>query len=124
MSELMPIEIPSVLGSIRKKLGAEDDYVHFDSDILTVINASFLTLYQIGFERNRGPIRIDDDTTTWDEIIDVDRYAWVKDYIWISVKLVFDPPSSSSVMEILKETKAEYEWRLWIQKDMEGSDVL
>ena len=124
MSELLPIEIPSILGSVRKKLGAEEDYTHFDSDILTIINASFATLYQMGFEKDKEPIRIEDETTTWDDVIDTTRYGWIKDYIWISVKLVFDPPTSSSMMQMLKDTKAEYEWRLWIQKDMEGSDEL
>lgn len=124
MSELLPIEIPSILGSVRKKLGAEEDYTHFDSDILTIINASFVTLYQMGFEKDKGPIRIEDEATTWDDVIDTTRYGWIKDYIWISVKLVFDPPTSSSMMQMLKDTKAEYEWRLWIQKDMEGSDEL
>ena len=124
MSELLPIEIPSILGSVRKKLGAEEDYMHFDSDILTIINASFVTLYQMGFEKDKEPIRIEDETTTWDDVIDTTRYGWIKDYIWISVKLVFDPPTSSSMMQMLKDTKAEYEWRLWIQKDMEGSDEL
>ncbi len=124
MNEMLPVEVPSVLGTIRKKLGAEEDYTHFDADILTIINASFLTLYQLGFEKDHGPIRVEDESVTWNDVIDTTRYAWVKDYIWICVKLVFDPPSSSYVMDMLKATKDEYEWRLYIQKDMEDSDVL
>ena len=124
MNETLPTEVPSVLGTIRKKLGAEEDYTHFDADILTIINASFLTLYQLGLEKDKGIIRIEDETTTWEDVIDVERYSWVKDYIAICVRLVFDPPSSSFVMDMLKATKDEYEWRLWIQKDMEGSDIL
>jgi hypothetical protein len=40
-----------------------------------------------------------------------------KTYVYLSVRLVFDPPSSSSVLESMTKTKSEYEWRLQVRVD-------
>lgn len=107
----------SILTSIKKMLGMSEDYTHFDTDVIIHINTAFMTLNQLGVGPSTG-FRIEDKSTTWDEYIkkDDDLEA-VKTYIHLKVKLVFDPPTSSSVIDIMKQSITELEWRLNIQTD-------
>ena len=104
----------SILKTIKKMLNVHEDDNSFDTDIITLINSTFVTLHQIGV----GPIRgfaITGDSETWDEFIpDADDISInsVKTYIYLKVRLVFDPPSSSSVMEAINKNVNELEWRL------------
>lgn len=104
----------SILTSIKKLLGIDASYKHFDTDIIMHINSVFFILYQMGV----GPetcFRIEDDMSDWDEfIIDDERtdLESVKTYIYLKVKLLFDPPSSSAVLEAMNRMINEFEWRL------------
>ena len=102
----------SILISIKKLLGITKDYKNFDTDIITHINTVFLNLNQLGV----GPVDgyfIEDDKNTWNEYIgDVKNLNAVKTYIYLKVKLMFDPPASSAVMEANKQMINELEWRL------------
>ena len=102
----------SVLTSVKKLLGIEEDYTHFDQDIIIHINTAFATLHDLGI----GPdecFEIIDDKTTWNEFTDGSKELNpVKSYVYMKVKLVFDPPLSSAVMEAMKQSVAETEWRL------------
>lgn len=107
----------SVLTSIKKLLGLTQDYNAFDSDIIMHINSVFMILSQLGVGPSKG-FRIDDETTTWSEYIsEEDNLEAVKTYIYLKVKLVFDPPLSSATMEAMKQTIAELEWRLNIEAE-------
>lgn len=119
MEDDKPIEIKSILGSVRKKLGMGDDYTVFDPDIIDVINGVFATLYQIGFTDNGNPIHISDESAEWDTYFPEPKFSWVKDYVFIRTRLVFDPPTSSTLLENLKEQAREMEWRLFVEKDFE-----
>ena len=102
----------SILNSIKKMLGpsAEDD--HFNPDIIMHINTEFMTLTQLGVGPSKG-FYIEDDTTTWLEFIpDLKNFQAIKTYIYLKVKLVFDPPQSSAVIESMNKKIAELEWRL------------
>ena len=104
----------SILLSIKKMLNVHVDDTSFDTDIITLINSTFVTLNQIGV----GPVggfSITDKSETWDEFIaDADDISInsVKTYIYLKVRLVFDPPTSSSVMEAINKNVNELEWRL------------
>lgn len=102
----------SILNSIKKMLGPSADYDHFDPDIIMHINTVFMTLTQLGVGPPEG-FYIEDDTTTWLEFIpELTKLQAVKTYIYLKVKLVFDPPQSSAVIESMNKQIAELEWRL------------
>lgn len=102
----------SILTSTKKLLGMTEDYDHFDPDIIVYINSVFATLTQMGV----GPIdgfRIEGEDATWNDFTNGDiRLESVKDYMAAKVKLKFDPPDRTVVMEALKSNIAELEFRL------------
>lgn len=107
----------SILTSIKKLLGVSEKYDHFDADIIMHINSAFMVLSQIGVGPDNG-FTIEDDTTTWlDYIPDGSNLEAVKTYIYLKVRLLFDPPSSSFVLESMKRQIEEYEWRLNVQSE-------
>lgn len=102
----------SILTSIKKLLGIPAEYTHFDADLIMHINSVFMILQQIGVGPKQG-FFIEDDSTTWNEYIsDSIQMQAVKSYIHLKVKLLFDPPASSAVMECTKQMISELEWRL------------
>ena len=102
----------SILTSIKKLLGVAEDYTEFDEDIMTHINSVFLNLTQLGVGPEEG-FMIRDDTAVWEDFIDNSiQLQAIKTYIYLKVKLLFDPPLSSSVTESINRMIAEVEWRL------------
>ena len=102
----------SILTSIKKLLGVAEDYVEFDEDIMTHINSVFLNLTQLGVGPEEG-FMIKDDTAEWEDFINNSiQLQAVKTYVYLKVKLLFDPPLSSSVTESINRMIAELEWRL------------
>ena len=102
----------SILTSIKKLLGVAEDYVEFDEDIMTHINSVFLNLTQLGVGPEEG-FMIEDNTAVWEDFInDSIQLQAVKTYVYLKVKLLFDPPLSSSVTESINRMIAELEWRL------------
>ena len=107
----------SILTSIKKLLGIEEEYTQFDNDIIMHINSVFLNLTQLGVGPAEGFL-IEDDTATWEDFIgDSNQLQAVKSYMYLKVKLLFDPPLSSSVIESMNRMIAELEWRLKVAVD-------
>lgn len=102
----------SILTTIKKLLGIEEEYTHFDADIIAHINTCFMFLRQMGV----GPVEgfsIEGASEIWSDFIDeIQNFEAVKTYIHLKVKLIFDPPLSAAVIQAYKETIAECEWRL------------
>lgn len=102
----------SILTSIKKLLGIAEEYEHFDQDIIMHINSVFMTLTQIGVGPSEGFV-IEDDTSVWTDFIpEVGKLEAVKSYMHLRVKLLFDPPQSSAVIEAMNRMISEFEWRL------------
>lgn len=107
----------SILTSIKKLLGITEEYEHFDQDIIMHINSVFMILTQMGVGPEEG-FTISDSTTTWSEFTNDDKkIEAVKSYVYLKVRLLFDPPASSSVMEAINRSISEFEWRLNIAAD-------
>lgn len=107
----------SILITIKKLLGVDVECEDFDPDIVVHINTALMTLRQIGIGSQTG-FFIRDSTTTWGEYItDINLYESVKTYIYLRVKIIFDPPTSSHVLEAIKEQIKELEWRLQTEKE-------
>ena len=102
----------SILTSIKKLLGIAEDYTQFDDDIITHINTVFLNLTQLGVGPEEG-FSIEDDVASWEDFIEDNvQLQAVKSYMYLKVKLLFDPPLSTSVVESMNRMIAELEWRL------------
>ena len=102
----------SILTSIKKLLGIAEEYDQFDPDIIMHINSVFMILTQLGVGPAEG-FSIEDDTAVWTDFIqDVKKLESVKTYIYLKVKLAFDPPLSSAVIESMNRLTNELEWRL------------
>ena len=107
----------SILTSIKKLLGIAEEYTQFDDDIIMHINTVFLNLTQLGVGPAEGFL-IEDDTADWEDFIEDDaQLQAVKSYVYLKVKLLFDPPLSSSVIESMNRMIAELEWRLNVAVD-------
>lgn len=107
----------SIFKTIKSLLGPEAEYDVFDPDILIFINGALATLTQLGIGPAEG-FRITGETETWHDLLgDYKDLESVKTYIYMKVRLVFDPPSSSSVMSAYEETCKELEWRLNVAVD-------
>lgn len=104
----------SILTSIKKLLGISEEYTQFDDDIIMHINTVFLNLTQLGVGPEEG-FFIEDDTSDWEDFVDIESnmpLQAIKTYVYLKVKLLFDPPLSSSVIESMNRMIAELEWRL------------
>ena len=102
----------SILTSIKKLLGIPEDYEHYDADIIMHINSVFMILNQLGVGPSNG-FSITDKTAVWSNFIsDNDNLEAVKSYVYMKVRLLFDPPLSSAVMECMNRMISELEWRL------------
>ena len=101
----------SILTSIKKLLGITEEYTHFDDDLVMHINSVFMILTQLGVGPEDG-YAITGKDNKWTEFIDDNRLEAVKSYVHLKVKLLFDPPQSSAVMESMNRMISEFEWRL------------
>lgn len=112
----------SILNSIKKLLGIAEDYDHFDSDIIMHINSVFTTLTQLGVGPEDG-FSINDEAEKWEDFLPEERMIHsVKSYMFMKVKLMFDPPLSSAVIECTKEQIKEMEWRLQVAVDSANTE--
>ena len=107
----------SILITIKKMLGLDEDDTSFDIDIIVCINAALATLTQIGVGPDAG-FMVQNESESWSELIGESQdLETVKMYVYLKTKNVFDPPTSSSVLESYKQMIQELEWRLNVQVD-------
>ena len=107
----------SILTSTKKILGVGETDTSFDLDIITHINTAFSTLTQLGV----GPVdgfMIEDADAEWDEFIGEDsRYQSVKSYVFLRVRQLFDPPTTSYLIDAVNKQINELEWRLNVNRE-------
>lgn len=103
----------SILTSIKKLLGITEEYNHFDADIIMHINSVFMILTQMGVGPSEG-FAITGSSETWDKFLPDSgpKLEAVKSYVYLKTRLLFDPPTTSAVMEATKSMISEFEWRL------------
>ena len=112
----------SILTSVKKMLGITADYTHFDSDIIMHINSVFMILNQMRVGPKEG-FSISSDVETWDEFTNDNlTIESVKSYMYLKVGLLFDPPTSSNVLEARNRLVSELEWRLNAIADTESQN--
>lgn len=107
----------SILDSVKKVCNIEPSYTAFDADIVMHINSVFSTLNQLGV----GPVNgfmIEDATPTWEDFLGTDpRLNHIKSYVYLRVRLLFDPPATSFTIAALVEQYKELEWRISVQRE-------
>lgn len=109
--------IDSILTSVKKTLGLDEGYTAFDPDVVMHINSVFSTLQQLGVGPEAG-FTIEDASATWSDFLaDDPRYSAVRSYVYLRVRLLFDPPTTSYLMEAFKEQVREMEWRLNVVRE-------
>lgn len=102
----------SILSSIKKLLGIEESYTHFDQDIIMHINSVFMILQQLGVGPEEG-FAIHSNSETWDTYIYNDPLLEsVKSYMYLKVRKEFDPPTIGAVAESMNSMISELEWRI------------
>lgn len=105
----------SILSSIKKLLGLVELYTPFDADIIIHINSVFSILRQLGIGPDTG-FSISDEKSKWSDFLSGDEKSslveMVKTYMYLKVRLMFDPPANSFVVESFNKQIAELEWRL------------
>lgn len=109
----------SILNSIKKLLGLPEDYTQFDQDVIIHINTYLGVLNQLGV--GKAGFHIEDEDETWGDFLEGHTVSLheVKTYVYLRVKMVFDPPSSSLVSEAMTKNIDELGWRLNVKVDPE-----
>lgn len=107
----------SILNTIKKMLGIENDNTDFDADVIVLINSALMVLRQLGIGPQSG-FSIYDDSVNWNDYMDdINLYEPVKQYVYLKVRLIFDPPGNSYVAEQMRLEINELEWRLKTEKE-------
>ena len=108
---------PSILKSIKKVLGIGADYTAFDVDILMHVNTVFSTLHQLGIGPPEG-FMVENEHALWSTFLEDDpRLNSVKTYMYLKVRLLFDPPATSFAIEAMEKQIQELEWRLSVVRE-------
>lgn len=109
----------SILNTVKKALNVPEEDDAFNPDIIMHINSVFSTLHQLGVGPPEG-FRIDDDTTEWVELLNGDnRLNNVKSYVYLCVRMMFDPPGTSFTITAFEKKIEELAWRINLQREEE-----
>ena len=116
--------VESILTSIKKLLGITEDYEHFDGELMIHINSVFAVLNQLGVGPNAGFV-ITDKSFVWKDFLNDNKtLEFVKTFVYLKVRLLFDPPQSSAVIEAINRQASEYEWRILVAADPDGNKYI
>lgn len=102
----------SILDSTKEALGLAPDYDVFDAQVIMHINTVFATLNDLGIGPTLG-FEIEDNTALWSTYQDGDiPLNRVRTYMYLKVRMLFDPPTTSYLLNAYEKQIAEIEWRL------------
>ena len=112
---------PSILNSVKKVLGIAAEYLAFDQDIMMHINTALATLTQLGVGPATG-FTVDDVSDDWSDFVDPTdhQYNAVKSYVFLRVRMLFDPPQTSDLINAQNDQIKELEWRLNVHREETG----
>ena len=119
------IGMESILTSIKKLLGITEECEHFDSDIIIHINSVLSVLTQLGVGPTEG-FRITDKSSIWSDFVPYEykNLDDVKTYVYLRVRLLFDPPISSIVIDSMNRMISELEWRINVTSESNEEEEL
>lgn len=109
----------SILLTIKKLIGPSLDYSVFDTDLIVHINSALMVLNQLGIGPENGFV-VTGESETWGDFLgDTNKLEGVKTYVYLKVRMVFDPPTTGALTDAYKEMIKELEWRLNVMVDPE-----
>ena len=113
-----PAITQSILLTVKKMLGIDQDYHAFDTDLIVNINSVFLTLNQLAVGPEE-PFRIENDAETWSDFLgdEESNLPGVQSYVYLRTRLLFDPPTNSFLVDAMQKQCDEFEWRLNLQAE-------
>lgn len=114
MSVEKEVDMDSILVSVKKLLGIDAEYTIFDPDIIIHINTAFAVLNQLGVGPEEG-FMIESDSEVWDDYIVDYNFMMAKTFVFLKVKIAFDPPSSTALLESMNRQLDELTWRLEVE---------
>ena len=107
--------VDSILSSTKNALGLPIDETAFDDVIVMHINSTFADLNQMGVGPEESFL-IEDDLATWQDFFAGERNtASVKTYVYLAVRLLFDPPTTSYALSAMQAQIDKLGWRLNVQ---------
>lgn len=107
----------SILNATKKNLGLGDNYTPFDEMIITHINSAFSSLNQIGVGPALG-FSIEDDTAVWEDLgLPLNQLGMAKTFVFLKVKVLFDPPTTSFLLDSVNKQLEEHLERLSIFRE-------
>lgn len=113
----------SILNSVKMYLGISVDDTAFDSDIVIAINAIMVVLNQLGVGP-ATPFVVENASATWSEFLGEEDVGAIRQYLGMRVRLLFDPPTNTYVMQALKEQTDELEWRIIAEVDKKAYEAM
>lgn len=109
--------IQSILTSTKKSLNIDVSYTAFDEDIIVLINSALSDLTQVGIGPENG-FTIEDASAVWSSFIGTNpKLNSVKTFVYLSVRMIFDPPATSYALEAMRRSKDEIVWRLNVTRE-------
>jgi hypothetical protein len=109
----------SILNSTKKMIGLTEDYTAFDLDIQILINSALASLQQLGVGPETG-FAITGESETWDNLLGGDaRLNTVQNYVFLKVRLAFDPPQNSYLVTALEKQLDELSFRINVARERE-----
>lgn len=107
----------SVLNRTKAKVSVMSDDENFDDELIDYINSAFAELTQLGVGPKAG-FRITGSSENWSDYeVDIVQEEMAKQYVYVYVRLLFDPPTNGTVLGLLKEERDRLEWRLKVQAE-------
>jgi len=107
----------SILKTIRQMIGPDEIYKHYDPEIIIHINSALADVTRFGIGPEEG-LSISDESATWGQLIqDNKKLNNVVTYIYLSVKLVFDPPNNAALLASLQARHDKLEWCLEVASE-------
>lgn len=115
------VNMDSILLSVKKLLGIDAEYTIFDPDLIIHINTAFAVLNQLGVGPEKG-FMIEGESETWDEYITNYNFMMVKSFVFLKVRLLFDPPTNSFLIESMNRQLEEFTWRLEVESNKNSNN--
>lgn len=113
----------SILNSIKKMLGISEEYEAFDLDIMFCINSALSNLNQLGVGPDEG-FGINGKSDSWTDFLgNSKKFESAKNYVYLKVRMQFDPPTNSSIASSFENQIKELEFRLAVKAEQGEKNV-
>lgn len=108
----------SILTEIKKLVNIDETDESFDIDVLFHINTAISKIKSLG-SLPKNTIRVESDQQTWEQLIPLTdpNFDYVKEYIQIYTRLMFDPPASGTILQAFKDEIKHLEFLLYVEAE-------